>query len=286
MIQSSPSSERATGSIDSSFNQDPGRGPGRSLGVSAGKTDDERAERRGGRRAGFQSAMAHLSFIASISFLTGPVGVLLRAVLGLVLPLAVASTASATPIISELFYDASGSDDGKSFVELFGEPGSVLDGMVLEGVNGSNGAIGPVVTLSGVIPESGLFLVADRISAGTSEVLAADLLANFDFQNGPDSVVLRLGEDVLDAVGYGQFDPDEIFAGEGLPAEDPPAGWSLARVYADVDSDDNSFDFIALEEPTPGVAVFSPVPEPDTGLLMGGGLVLLAAGRRRVRRRR
>jgi len=36
-------------------------------------------------------------------------------------------------VISEVFYDASGSDDGHSFVELFAAAGSVLDGLTLEG---------------------------------------------------------------------------------------------------------------------------------------------------------
>ena len=34
----------------------------------------------------------------------------------------------ATPIISEIFYDATGSDDGFGFVELHGTPGTSLDG--------------------------------------------------------------------------------------------------------------------------------------------------------------
>ena len=55
-----------------------------------------------------------------------------------------ASVAAATPLISEVFYDAVGSDDGWVFVELAGVPGTPLDGLFLEGVNGSNGAIGTV----------------------------------------------------------------------------------------------------------------------------------------------
>jgi hypothetical protein len=193
----------------------------------------------------------------------------------------IASGARATPLISELFYDASGSDDGKSFVELYGEPGTVLDGLSLEGVNGSNGAVGPVVQLSGVIPADGLFVVADQTSGGTSEVVEADLFANFDFQNGPDSVELVFDDVVLDAVGYGVFDVDEIFAGEGMPVEDPPAGWSVARVYADIDTDDNSLDFLALDIPTPGSADFLLVPEPRSGLLVGAGIGTIGWLRRR-----
>jgi len=56
--------------------------------------------------------------------------------------------------------------------------------MTPEGVNGSGGGIGPVISLSGVIAADGLFVVADMLSDGTSSVPLPDLLANFDFQNG------------------------------------------------------------------------------------------------------
>ncbi len=39
------------------------------------------------------------------------------------------------------------------------------------------------------------------------------LFLNFDFQNGPDSVVLVAEGAVVDALGYGTFAPDEVFAG-------------------------------------------------------------------------
>ena len=57
--------------------------------------------------------------------------------------------ANAAPLISEAFYDAVGSDNGLSFVELYGEPGSSLDGLFLEGINGANGSAGSTIALSG-----------------------------------------------------------------------------------------------------------------------------------------
>jgi hypothetical protein len=98
-------------------------------------------------------------------------------------------------------------------------------------------------------------------------------------------VRLLAGTTVLDALGYGVFAAGEVFAGEGLPAADPPAGSSLARLFADVDTDDNAADFVAgppaprnsatpllpctgseptvgpTEEPTP-VPTPDPTPEP------------------------
>lgn len=193
------------------------------------------------------------------------------------------TAADAMPRISELYYDAPGSDDGQLFVELSGTPGASLEGFVLEGINGSNGAAGPTVTLEGEIRADGLFLVADAMSDGSTSVVGADWTANFDFQNGPDSVVLRFGDTIYDALGYGEFEADEIFAGEGNAAPDAPAGSSLARVFANFDTGDNAADFRVLAVPTPGAAEFSPVPEPNVALLLGLGLAGLAGANRRRR---
>jgi len=189
--------------------------------------------------------------------------------------------ALALPVISEVFYDAVGSDDGLSFVELYGAPGTSLAGWFVDNVNGANGAVGPTLALAGTIPASGIFVVADLTSAGVSSVAGADQLLDFDFQNGPDSVVLRFGDLVSDAVAYGVFAAGEVFVGEGAPAVDPAAGASLARRFADVDTGDNAADFIALAAPTPGSAPFAPVPEPGSAMLVGTGLAGLAAARGR-----
>ena len=78
-----------------------------------------------------------------------------------VLALTAPEPARATPLISEVFYDAVGSDDGHSFVELAGEPDASVDGLVLEGVNGAGGGVITTIELSGAISVNGLFVVAD-----------------------------------------------------------------------------------------------------------------------------
>jgi hypothetical protein len=181
-----------------------------------------------------------------------------------------AAPALALPLISEVFYDAVGTDDGQSFVELYGTPGTSLDGFVLEAINGADGATTHTLTLSGAFGADGLFVVADRTSAGTTQVPDADLLLEFDFQNGPDSVVLRNAGGVVDALGYGAFGATDVNAGEGAPAVDPPAGESVARLFANADTNDNFTDFTA-GAPTPGTA--SVVPEPASAALLGLGLL-------------
>jgi hypothetical protein len=189
-----------------------------------------------------------------------------------------AAPAAALPVLSEVLYDASGSDDGSVFVEIFGLAGTSLDGLFLDGVNGSGGGVTVTVELTGAIPADGVFVVADATGGGTTFVAGADLVTEFDFQNGPDSVVLRSETSVLDALGYGAFDPGDVFAGEGAAAPDAPAGTSLARRFADVDSDDNAADFELLSAPTPGVAPVAPVPEPSLAWLL---VSVWAAGARR-----
>ena len=184
--------------------------------------------------------------------------------------------------ISELLYDAVGTDNGTVFVELWGTPGTSLEGFQIAGVNGADGAIGPILTLSGQIGEDGFFVVADS-DVGTTQVANADLLLNFDFQNGPDSIVLRdaLG-DFLDALGYGLFGAAEIFAGEGSPAPDGAAGQSLARVFANRDTNDNAADFALLDLPTPGAGPIA-LPESTTAasLALFAGALCLARRRQR-----
>jgi len=192
------------------------------------------------------------------------------------------SVAQAQTLLSEVLYDAAGTDNGSVFVELFGVPGASLDGMLLEGVNGADGSVYTSIALSGVIPADGVFVIGDDSGDGSTLVANADLVMNVDFQNGPDSVVLRDNNGVLDALGYGDFSGG-VFAGEGRAAADVPSGFSLARVNQLLDSNDNLVDFIALEVPTPGSVPASAVPVPPAVMLFLSGMAgLVGVARRRA----
>jgi len=202
--------------------------------------------------------------------------------LGALAGLAAAPALAASVNLSEVLYDAASTDDGRLFVELWGPAGTSLEGWTVEGVNGADGAIGPIVTLSGQIGSDGFFVVADS-DAGATQVVNADQLTNFDFQNGPDSVVLRdaLGN-LLDALGYGLFGAADIFAGEGSAAPDGAAGQSLARLFANQDTNDNLADFALLDVPTPGTGPLA-LPEPGAAAPLALFVCALCLARRRIR---
>ncbi|HTO08381.1 MAG TPA: lamin tail domain-containing protein [Myxococcota bacterium] len=183
--------------------------------------------------------------------------------------------------ISEVLYDATGSDNGKVFVELWGAAGTSLEGYKLEGVNGGDGAVGPTLALTGTIPADGFFVVGDT-DGTASQVANVDLVLNFDLQNGPDSVVLRdaLGN-ALDSLGYGTFAASDVFAGEGSPAPGAAAGQSVARLFANRDTNDNAADFGLLDVPTPGTGPIA-APEPALAATLAAALGSLGALRRRT----
>ena len=186
---------------------------------------------------------------------------------------------SATPIIQEVFYDALGPDKGSVFTELYGSPGTALDGWSLVGVNGANGMPYRTLDLTGaVIPTDGLLVLATASAIGAL-LAVRDVVANVDWQNGPDAVLLydAFGG-LVDALQYGSAGMHN--RGAGAPAPDSPAGLGLTRDALSTDTGDNATDFFA-SPPTPGFRA-APVPVSEPSVF---GLILVAAWAALRRRR-
>ena len=167
-------------------------------------------------------------------------------------------------IISEVLYNSAGVDN-ETFVELYGDVGLDLAGFVLQGVNGANNETYNTIALSGVIPQSGYFLVVNSNASSSLLNMANQVDSKADYQNGPDSIqVLYLGE-AVDSLGYGDFS-SASFAGEGNPAAGCDEDQSLARDAMQTDTDDNASDFYVLDLPTPGVANTMPNQSPTASL--------------------
>lgn len=154
-------------------------------------------------------------------------------------------------VINEIVYDPAGPDVG-CFIEILGPAGLDLTGYTLDAVNGSDGTVTAIATLSGhKIGASGYFVLAQDamvvVPAGASKLLKATA----DLQNGPDSVVLEHSGSVVDALGYGSFAMGQFFKGEKFPAMTTSA--SLCRVPNGKDTNDNSVDFHVCA-PTPGAS--------------------------------
>jgi len=177
-------------------------------------------------------------------------------------------------LINELYYDDTTSDsDGHVFIELYGDASANISGYQLLFVNGADGSKTDSITFAdATIPEDGLLVVADAKtgSSDSTNVSNADVIENFDPQNGPDSVILLTPEGlVIDVLGYGEgmLDADEngheMY--ESRSASSVEAGLSLSRMDA-TDTNDNSADFLSTE-PTPGelnpIVAESPDESPD-----------------------
>jgi len=154
-------------------------------------------------------------------------------------------------IINEIVVDNSGNPDPDTFIELRGPPGTALAGYTLVGINGNGGAAYATITLDGAMPSDGLFVVAHPGAkpAILGEADQTDVKA--DLQNGPDSVQLRYGATLVDALGYGTFAANDTFAGEGHAAPKPGIDQALSRLASGADTNDNAADFV-LATASPG----------------------------------
>lgn len=172
------------------------------------------------------------------------------------------SSLAARLVLNEIYYDAVGSDtDGFLFVELYGTPGFNISHYRINFVNGSDGKVYDAITFpepAHVAPD-GFYVIADSQTGSTTltHVGRADLIDNFDPQNGPDAVqLLDTTGHLVDAVGYGEgvvpIAENGLVSYQGQLAPDVINGHSLERRGAGLDTGNNHDDFTDRETPTPG----------------------------------
>ena len=167
-------------------------------------------------------------------------------------------------VLNEVYYDAPGADGGAQFVELYNRSFQAvpLAGWRLEAGDGAGDARWRLLwtgQAGDVVPPRGRFTI------GEGNVLPRpDRVQTVDLENGPDAVRLTAPEGAQDVIGYGALTYASYF--EGRPAEDVPAGYSLARAIDGGDSNDNAADFLALSPPTPGAPN-----RPEIDLALTGG---------------
>jgi hypothetical protein len=151
-------------------------------------------------------------------------------------------------LLNEVYYDATGSDEGYEFIELISiaDGPLTLRGYALEFHDGASS--GWLRLWSGnandTIAAGGLFLIG-----GEQVVPPPDAVAPLGMQNGPDAVRLVLDGVQADLLGYGALEDARFFEGQAAP--DVSSGSSLARRADGVDTGDNAIDFAAAE-PSPG----------------------------------
>ena len=160
-------------------------------------------------------------------------------------------------LISEIMFNGPGADGPNEFIEIVGIPGEPLGGMSLQAYNGNDSELYWEVSLDGRrFPFNSYFLIVSDTATDTLRDIADLIVPGADLQNGPDNLWLVWNDDILDAVGYGNFAENDSFLGEGTPA--PAAqGQSITRSANDGDTDNNSVDFVLsgatpIGVPTPG----------------------------------
>lgn len=155
-------------------------------------------------------------------------------------------------VINEVVYNTS---DSINFIELKGDPELNLSGYSVHFMKGYEpGDYFPAVSLNGMsIGKSGYFVFHDKDTSGIPNNTSHYEFADLNVHNGPNSVVLMKGSDVVDAVGYGNFGGNIKYNhGEGQPAIGTNhSDVSLSRMPDGEDTDNNDADFEATKM-TPG----------------------------------
>jgi hypothetical protein len=165
-------------------------------------------------------------------------------------------------LINEILYDPTGADLGFEWIELLNnsEEEVNLNGWEIQ-VAGTTFKNALTIPLDMIVQPSEYVVICEE------EVECDFVVSKLGFQNGGSSSdgihLLDPGGTIIDSVIYDSPNTNSLTNELGVivtsPAPSVESGESLGR-RLDMDSDDNSFDFIAFELPTPGTTnIFSEV---------------------------
>lgn len=174
-------------------------------------------------------------------------------------------------VINEVFYDDPSTDD-EGFIELYGEPGMMLTGFSVKGLDQTCGTICTISLDGYTVPADGFFVIAQNELVANYDLIAASCIGLL--QNGPcDGVGLYLNNVLIDAVQYGLACTPAC--GEGNPAVEPTDLTNTISRFPDgYDTNDNALDFCIsyntagfpndCTEPSATPTPTEPVPPTDT----------------------
>lgn len=154
---------------------------------------------------------------------------------------------NAAVLITEIYYDPIGSENGGEAIEIYNngdQPASIGNWIIKT----KSSAIDATIPPETILPSKTFYLLADaswNISKDDSTWPNADYEEALTLSNTDGGVAL-LNENgtVQDSVGWGIASPPDLY--EGTPAGEVSAGNSLQRKFSNgvfTDSNNNSFDF-------------------------------------------
>ena len=158
-----------------------------------------------------------------------------------------ATPSSGALLLSEVFYDPSGNDDGLEWVELFNNDSVAIDLASFSLGNGGTGYTTSLVQLSGIIQPGQTFVIGGPTANATNGNPSLDLAINFnpDFQNsgsaGDGVALFNVAATAvtnatvpIDAVIYGPNNNNGLIDENGLVSApevaDAPSGSSIERL--------------------------------------------------------
>jgi glycerophosphoryl diester phosphodiesterase len=205
-------------------------------------------------------------------------------------------------VVSEVLYDPTGTEPDEEWIEIYNLGSLAIDltHYKVGDEETSGGGEGMLQFPSGALIAPGQVIVIANKATGffgiygfnpdyemvSSDASIPDLTKYLAWASGSvslanagdDVLILDASDSLVDALSWGNstfaFNP---------PASGVPAGHSLERQFADMDTDTAS-DWVNQATPHPGQVALKPIPEPGTHILLIMGVVGLIAYARRRRK--